>query len=132
MTHLDWEGRKGFFQRWYLRHEPNNKQQQLATWWDGWWRCCRWENERRRPCTHRLGGFDEDFVLSQLKLVTVHVDGLQQVEDALFLVSSPHRPGGFGQNGIPARTSGERISLRMDGLGCLQGEAAPPGSVGTC
>lgn len=65
--------------------------------------------------THRLGGFDEHFALPELELVTVHVDGLQQVEDTLFLVPSPRRPGGFGQNGVPVRTMRERkIRLSLD------------------
>lgn len=66
---------------------------------------CRRRTEGRRSCTHRLRGFDEHFAPPQLELVAVHVDGLQQVEDALLFISSPHRPGGFGQNGIPVRTS---------------------------
>lgn len=65
--------------------------------------------------THRLRGFDEHFAPPELELVTVHVDGLQQVEDTLFLISSPRRPGGFGQNGIPVRIIGERrIRCRLD------------------
>lgn len=68
-----------------------------------------------QPCTHRLRGFDEHFAPPKLELVAVHVDGLQQVEDTLFLVPSPRGPGGFGQNGIPVRTTGERrIRLTLD------------------
>lgn len=51
------------------------------------WHC---GNEGRgQPHTHRLGGFDEHFAPPELELVNVHVDRLQQVEDTLFLVSSP-------------------------------------------
>lgn len=63
-----------------------------------------------QPSTHRLGGFDEHFTPPQLELVAVHVDRLQQVQDALLLVSLPRRPGGFGQNGIPVGTLGRRES----------------------
>lgn len=44
---------------------------------------------RGQPHTHRLGGFDEHFAPPKLELVAVHVDRLQQVEDTLFLISSP-------------------------------------------
>ena len=63
---------------------------------------------RGQPRTHRLGGLDEHFAPPELELITVHVDRLQQVEDTLLLVSSPRRPGFFGQDGIPVRTVGER------------------------
>lgn len=68
-----------------------------------------------RPCTHRLRRFDEHFAPPKLELVTVHVDGLQQVEDTLFLISFPRGPGGFGQNGIPGRTIRERrVRVTLD------------------
>lgn len=67
----------------------------------------RWEERRGAAAgTYRLWGFDEYFALPELELVTVHVDRLQQMENALFLISSPHRPSGFGQNGIPMRVGG--------------------------
>lgn len=63
--------------------------------------------------THGLWGFDEHFTPPELELVAVHVDRLQQVEDTLFLISSPHRPGSFGQNGIPVRGEEREALLRV-------------------
>lgn len=105
-----------------LRHEWKAERKKAAMLWGGGQRSCCRERDgtegsegRGQPHTHRLGGFDEHFAPPQLELVTVHVDRLQQVEDTLFLISFPRRPGGFGQNGISVRTIGERrIRLRLD------------------
>lgn len=63
----------------------------------------------RGVLTHRLGRFDENLGPSQLELVLVHVDGAQQVEDALFFVPSPGGPGLPSQDGVP----GERAEVRF-------------------
>lgn len=80
----------------------------------GWSRAgggpARGKRVESQPSTHRLGGFDEHFTPPQLELVAVHVDRLQQVQDALLLISLPRGPGGFGQNGIPVGTLGRRES----------------------
>lgn len=115
--HWDWEQTETFSEAWMESWEKEGSHvvgrgpAELLQ-WEGW----HWGSEGRgQPHTHRLGGFDEHFAPPQLELVTVHVDRLQQVEDTLFLISFPRRPGGFGQNGISVRTIGERrIRLRLD------------------
>lgn len=51
--------------------------------------------------TYRLGGFNEDLAASKLELILVHVDRLQEMKDALFLISSPRWPRLFGEDGVP-------------------------------
>lgn len=69
----------------------------------------RWEERGGAAAgTHRLWGFDEHFTLPQLELVIVHVDRLQQMQNPLLLISSPHRPSGFGQDGVPMGARGQR------------------------
>lgn len=94
---LDWERRKTF-EKTTLGHDPKDEKRKPAVLWEGSAR------------THRLGCFDEHFAPPELELVAVHVDGLQQVEDTLLLVSSPRGPGGFGQDGIPVRIIGREGS----------------------
>lgn len=50
--------------------------------------------------TYRLRGFNEDLAASKLELILVHVDRLQEMKDALFLISSPCWPRLFGEDGI--------------------------------
>lgn len=52
--------------------------------------------------SYRLWSFDEDFGLAQLELVLVHVDGVEEVQDSLTLITPPTRPGLLCQDGIPA------------------------------
>lgn len=62
----------------------------------------RTETEHKSSCsTYRLGGFNEDLGPSELELILVHVDRAQEMKDPLFFISSPRRPGLFGQDGVP-------------------------------
>ncbi|KAL0601223.1 hypothetical protein AAY473_027416 [Plecturocebus cupreus] len=68
---------------------------------------------RRRHCWHEAKNENKkpaEGGAGLLELVAIHVDRLQQVQDALLLVSLPRGPGGFGQNGIPVGTTGRRGS----------------------
>lgn len=58
------------------------------------------------PHTHRLWCFDENFRFPKLVLVRVHVYGVKQVQNPLFLIPFPGRPGCFGQDSIPLRRKG--------------------------
>lgn len=51
--------------------------------------------------SYRLRGFDEDFGMSELILVLVHVYGAQEMQHTLLLIPPPCWPRLFRQNRIP-------------------------------
>lgn len=65
--------------------------------------------------SYRLWSFDEDFGLSQLELVLVHVDGAEEVEDSLTLLAPPARPRLLGEDGVPAAHDYYRQHVRSSG-----------------
>lgn len=56
---------------------------------------------RGRDWTHRFRGLDEDLALSQLVLVIVHIDRVQQMQHPLPLLPTPLRPGLLRQDCVP-------------------------------
>lgn len=60
------------------------------------------QNLQNQNISYRLRSFDEDLGCPQLELVLIHVDGAQQVQDALALLAPPLGPGLSGQDGVPA------------------------------